>query len=303
MGIDSNGARFLLYAYGLGASFKQTAMIGRQSLNLTKYELYNIFRAFGNFINDEDLNRIYSNNSYAEPLFIQLGAEEVHSFDFSTYEGATHIHDMNLYILEEVKEHYSVVIDGGSLEHIFNFPQAVKNCMEMLKINGCYLGITPGNNFMGHGFYQFSPELFFRIFTEQNGFKLIDLIVFEDRPNAQWYRVKDPKDIKARILLTNDRPVYLLIIAKKIANTSIFKDPPQQSDYETTWGENDKDLSRDAKSSSNRSIYSFRNWVKMVLPSNITHLIQSAIYGYGFNPRYFSPIIPEKLSRITPKAD
>lgn len=53
---------------------------------------------------------------------------------------------MNLPVPEVHKDSYTAVLDGGSLEHIFNFPVAIKNCMEMLKVDGQYLGITPVNN-------------------------------------------------------------------------------------------------------------------------------------------------------------
>ncbi len=42
MGLDLNGVHFLLYAKNLGVDFKKTAMIGRQSLDLTKSELKKI---------------------------------------------------------------------------------------------------------------------------------------------------------------------------------------------------------------------------------------------------------------------
>ncbi|MFN8403259.1 MAG: hypothetical protein U0V48_06855 [Anaerolineales bacterium] len=45
--MDPNGIRFLLYSQKRGIDFEETAMIGRQSLDLTKTELGNIFQAFG----------------------------------------------------------------------------------------------------------------------------------------------------------------------------------------------------------------------------------------------------------------
>jgi 2-polyprenyl-3-methyl-5-hydroxy-6-metoxy-1,4-benzoquinol methylase len=53
------------------------------------------------------------------------------------------------------------VFDGGTLEHIFDYPTAIKNCMKMVKPGGHLLLTTPANNWFGHGFYQFSPELFY----------------------------------------------------------------------------------------------------------------------------------------------
>jgi len=32
------------------------------------------------------------------------------------------------------KNKYDLVFDGGTLEHVFNFPVAIKNCMEMVKV-------------------------------------------------------------------------------------------------------------------------------------------------------------------------
>ena len=93
------------------------------------------------------------------------------SIDASAYENATMVHDMNLPVGDELKQKFSVVIDGGTLEHVFNFPTAIRNCMEMLKVGGHFFAHTMANNFMGHGFYQFSPELFYRVFSPENGFR------------------------------------------------------------------------------------------------------------------------------------
>ena len=235
MGLDSNGTKFLLYAKARqGVSFENMAMIGRQTLNLTAEQLHNNLQKFGvqTANADEILNGA---DGYAEPFIKVLDADEITSFDASDYENATEVHDFNQPIPEQFKNKFSAVLDGGTLEHIFNFPTAIKNCMEMIKVGGHFLAITPTNNFLGHGFYQFSPELFFRIFNEQNGFKMLQAIVFEEYPNSDWFEVTDPDAIKHRVLLTNSMPSYLLIIAGKTADIPIFEKTPQQSDYFTMW--------------------------------------------------------------------
>ena len=60
---------------------------------------------------------------------------------------------------------FDLVFDGGTLEHVFNFSTALKNCMHMVKPHGRFVSVTLPNNWCGHGFYQFSPELFFRALT------------------------------------------------------------------------------------------------------------------------------------------
>ena len=78
------------------------------------------------------------------------------------------------------------MIESGSLEHIFNFPVAITNLAGMLKVGGTLFVTTPANNLMGHGFYQFSPELMFRVFSDENGFALRDVLLFEgDYPSIE----------------------------------------------------------------------------------------------------------------------
>ena len=102
---------------------------------------------------------------YAEKFFQILGASHITSFDKSDYQVATCLHDMNAPIEGSLKNRFSVVLDSGTLEHVFNFPQAIRNCMEMVKVGGHFIQITVANDFIGHGFYQFTPELMYRVFV------------------------------------------------------------------------------------------------------------------------------------------
>jgi hypothetical protein len=236
MGIDVHAARCLFYARKIRVDFGRTATIGRQGLFLDSAELDSVAKSFGETFDIDQLNSIFGRyGGYADGLFIFFGAKDVQSFDISNYEAATYIHDFNYSIPERFHENYSAVIDGGSLEHVFNFPTAIRSCMEMIQIGGHYIGFTPANNFFGHGFYQFSPELFFNVFSEENGFKVVSMIACEDRPKSQWFLVKNPRDVSSRVTLCNSVPTLLLIVAKRIARRRIFATPPQQSDYTVIW--------------------------------------------------------------------
>jgi len=129
------------------------------------------------------------------------------------------------------------VTDAGSLEHVFNYPVAIKNCMELLHAGGVFLSITPANNFMGHGFYQFSPELFFSVFTSKNGFEIVKMLICEDYEGAQWYEVSKPKGgIQGRVTLVNHHPTYLMCMARRLdVRCEPFAEMPQQSDYLDAW--------------------------------------------------------------------
>lgn len=232
MGLDTNGIKFLLDAKREGVSFEKSAMVGRQFLYLKAQEMVNCFQSFGQQLSLQEAESIIAaDKGYAESVFSKLGAKSVHSFDASDYESATYIHDFNYPIPDEYKDKYSLVLDGGTLEHIFHFPHAIQNCMEMLEVGGHFLSITPANNLYGHGFYQFSPELYYRIFSEQNGFEVEEIITFVNEPQSTWFRVKDPQVVKKRVKLINDKETYLLVRARKVKNIPLLQKPPQQSDY------------------------------------------------------------------------
>ena len=142
---------------------------------------------------------------------------------------------MNLPVPDALKMRFSLVIDGGTLEHVFNFPVAIQNCMDMTALGGCCMVIAPANNFMGHGFYQFSPELYFRVFCARNGFEVRDAIVYGAGVAEPWYQVTDPNQARARVLLANTKPTYIAVLAKRTALMPLFAEPPQQSDYVERW--------------------------------------------------------------------
>ena len=111
--------------------------------------------------------------------------------------------------------------------------------MDLIEKGGYYIGLTPANNFLGHGFYQFSPELLFRIFSESNGFQMNKMYLFVDRKRAAFYEVLDPLDLKQRVTMANASPSYLFILAQKTEEKEVFKVVPQQSDYEhIVWTQN-----------------------------------------------------------------
>ena len=238
MAITNNDVKFLFYCKSLGVSFLNTLSLGRLKLYSTKDQIR--FEA-DYFKVKIALNALNFTDKYADPLFQLLGAEQTDSLDYSDYQKATIIHDLNNEFPENLKGQYSVVIDSGTLEHVFNFPVAIENCMAALKVGGHFIGVTPANNFMGHGFYQFSPELFYNVFSPANGFQIVKMIITacdEDGNYDNWYEVMDPAVSGNRVVLTNQLPTYLMIIAKKIADKKVFKVNPQQSDYATIWEKN-----------------------------------------------------------------
>lgn len=103
-----------------------------------------------------------------EAFFGHLGLES-HVLDVSPYEDADIIHDLNQPIPTELKGQFGTVIDGGTIEHVFDICTAFKNIAELVRPGGRIIHLSPCNNYVNHGFWQLSPTAFFD-FYEVNGF-------------------------------------------------------------------------------------------------------------------------------------
>ncbi len=228
MAIDRISAEALaLLPQGDGPS-RRFLMLGRQHLMLTAAEWRDIAKRTSRSFDPGICGEM---GGYAEPFLRWLGYGEVESMDFSGYEGSTLIHDLNQPVPEDWHERFDVVFDGGTLEHVFHFPNAIANAMKLVRVGGHFVCCTPSNNYNGHGFYQFSPELFCRIFEEINGFRLRLLALAESTGSRAVYRVPDPKNVRHRITYCGEGPLLLVLIAEKTLSTTLFQTIPAQSDY------------------------------------------------------------------------
>lgn len=235
MGIDIETARFLLGRRRDKASFERCITLGRQHYIVSHAETCSALKDFG--LSPEQFPDLFPKEypPYSEPFWRMLGAKTIHTIDASNFEGASHVHDMNQPVPDSWRESYDVVCDCGTLEHVFNFPTAIRNAMEMVKCGGHFFTQTPANNYLGHGFYQFSPELFYRVLSPKNGFKVEHCIAVEYGLRRRWFAVTDPEEARARVTLVNAAPVILLVWAKRVEIKPLFTETPQQSDYAAAW--------------------------------------------------------------------
>jgi hypothetical protein len=107
--------------------------------------------------------------STPESFFASLGFESIESLDSDKSEGATVIHDLNQEVNPSLHENFSLVFDGGTLEHVFDVKTFLFNCSALVGLEGLVVHQVPVNNHINHGFYQISPTLLLAFYT-QNGF-------------------------------------------------------------------------------------------------------------------------------------
>jgi hypothetical protein len=200
-------------------NFGETLTIGRLN-NLLEKEDFKL------------LNIQIDQNVYADELLKQhFNLLSLNALDYSSFEDADIIHDLNI-PLENSNKQFNTIIDFGTSEHVFNVTECLKNISNLCKINGHIVHCLPANNNCGHGFWQFSPELFFNIYDNTNGFDETEIFLINLFDKKNWYKINKQK-IGERLELNSKEPLYLLVKTKKIGK-NLYQNI-NQSDYEQQW--------------------------------------------------------------------
>ena len=179
---------------------------------------------------------LVQSDGFAETFLRFLGARSVLSLDFSSFEGAELIHDLNEPISFELHDRLDFILDGGTLEHIYNIPMAIENIKLMLRQGGMYLSINGANNQLGHGLYQFSPELFWRAFGNDTGFVIESMaLVPMELLNILPTRIplEDPQGVRQEVGMTTE-PTCLMVAARRRGTRTKMRNF-YQGDFMAQW--------------------------------------------------------------------
>lgn len=234
MGINTSFANLLVQARLQGVEFSDTLTIGRQSLTIPRRELSRMAARLG--LGDTGP---FDEHDFAEHFLSDfLGARSVRALDYSDYQQAEIVHDLNQPLAPELHNAFDTLIDGGSIEHIFDIRQVLANYMALVRTGGSIFILTTANNLCGHGFYQFSPEFFYRVFGSGNGFETREVVLIESpllsvekSRHSHYFHANNPAEVGKRIQLVNCRPTMIFVHARKISDQPPFSAPPLQSDY------------------------------------------------------------------------
>ncbi len=237
MAFDSNNSRFLLWLLAKGEELGNTVTIGRLGVFLPEGTFESDAANFGIHTPEEGWAPILK-SPFCDPILSALGANSVSSLDFSDYEEANLIHDLNKPVPETLHEKFDFLFDSGSLEHVFNIPTALQNYVNIVRKGGLIVLDLPVDGCSGHGFYQFSPELFYRYFSCETGCRVEAMFCVENLPGSTWYQVPDPATINRRVEIESSLPIHLLILIRRVeVIEGIPGHFPPQVDYEVTWKE------------------------------------------------------------------
>lgn len=172
-------------------------------------------------------------------FFHSLGFEEIESVDYSDFENATHIADLGAPDLpEQLHERFDVVVDGGTIEHIFHLPNALKNVFTALRVGGRVIHSSPMAGFFDHGFYDFSPTLFVDYYSA-NQFELNCIWIFRfplnaDGESGEIFEYNESMHHPVRTFGFDDRLYGVFVVATKTQETTCGV-TPQQGFYLDAW--------------------------------------------------------------------
>ena len=172
---------------GLPSAFGHTLTLGRQGLHIPSERRSIADSIVSRHFCNSALSDVVDDSPWSDKLFRFLGSTSLNSMDCSSFEGADFVHDLGTPVGHEFYERFDCVFDGGTLEHVLNIPVAFANVGSMLKENGIFITVNAANNMLGHGMYQFSPELLWTVFSSANGFhvEIMHLMDLDGSPSGR----------------------------------------------------------------------------------------------------------------------
>lgn len=177
-----------------------------------------------------------------ESVFKSLGFEEVHTLDYSDFEGADVVFDLNSSAVPPNLVHrYDCIIDHGTIEHVFHIPNVLRNIFNLLRVNGRVIHSAPSSNFVDHGFYMFSPTLFYDFYTANKyQIKCIQLTQSSTRQDKDpcFYSDYTPGCLDSVSYGGLDNSIYGTICIALKTEESTGDVIPQQGLYKKVWQQN-----------------------------------------------------------------
>lgn len=242
MGLGHSAIRVLLKENSRRELGGSILSLGRQDVFVTQPHLIEIMREFGMRPirkSSQILSRKESESKRGfisdEYLFKAIGFSESKTSDVSNYEGADFALDLNhADTPSELINKWDVVLDGGTIEHVFHTPNAMSHIFRLLKVGGRIIHMAPSSNHIDHGFYMFSPTFFWDYYMA-NGFNIDVCQVI--RYSADWlegeWEVSDyiPGSLTHKSIGGLDDGIFMVVVVATKTKDSTCNVVPQQGMY------------------------------------------------------------------------
>lgn len=162
-------------------------------------------------------------------LFQLLGARAVTALDYSAFEGAELVFDLNQPVPAEWESRFDLVLDAGTMEHVFDVRRVLMNCGRLLSAGGRVVHLSPANNYVNHGFFQFSPTLFLDYY-HANRFSDVRAYVAEQIGRDGRYAAWDLFQLdlaRQPVCMRSSRQMLAICVAEKSVHSTTDEMPMQ----------------------------------------------------------------------------
>lgn len=248
MGIQPAAASLLLKEASRRPFTGVAATLGRQHIYLSFEMLRQRARQAGVALNPVNAT-LHREASLAEQGYISdesfleaLGFESSRRIDVSAYEAADVLLDLNTNDTpSHLHDAFDVIIDAGTLEHVFHLPNAFAHLVRMLKPGGRIIHLSPSSNHLDHGFWMFSPTLFWDYYSA-NDFDINTVNIFRYSPQHtvdSWLIYNyEPGCLDGDVMWGGlDAAMYGVFAVVTRTPTSTYDRIPQQGWYIRRWAE------------------------------------------------------------------
>jgi len=239
MGIAAGIAELLVEEHSRRPFAGRLLQYGRQKIHFESATLRRILRRYAmHDLADAIAERVPPNRPLSDiDFFSVFGFTSIEVLDVCDHENAEILYDLNTDALpSQYHGAYDCIFDGGTMEHVFHVPNFLRNTCQLLNVGGRIVHMNPASNSVDHGFYSFSPCLYFDFYTANNfdiaAAKLLDLgtRLFPIHVTAYDY----PLDRKMIDGYLSGHVHYNWCVAAKKAE-STFDIIPQQGAYKRIW--------------------------------------------------------------------
>jgi hypothetical protein len=144
--------------------------------------------------------------------FFSFLGYDLESLDFKQLQGSEIVADLSVNgSVDFLRDKYHLVVDNGTIEHIFNAPTALMNVASMVAPGGCAVHANP---FImpNHGFWSMNPTLY-SDFYRSNGFEIAGIFIVRNSDGALTRLA--PEQYTQRFHLSSSDECCIWTVARK----------------------------------------------------------------------------------------
>lgn len=244
MGLIPSTCRLLIKLHTAVGFRGPLLTLGNQDVYASHVELQSIFRELGcPFVETKavphtsqafrDAPPRFQEFVHARTLFEMMSISDYTDIDKFDDDSPLILHDLNLPVPAHLHDRFNLVLDSGTIEHIFDVSRVVENILVMCRTSGWVVHISPSSNFVDHGFYSLSPCFFFDVYRA-NGFDDFRCYLLQVDPTDYFARcpyVEYSYGMDTSDLVDPHRQLLVVFAARKV-RTSRSLTVPIQGVYE-----------------------------------------------------------------------